>query len=38
MNITNPVAVAQISRMRDGMRLAGIRDHAEEDADLWHRI
>ena len=33
VNITNPVAVAQISRMRDGMRLAGIRDHAEEDAD-----
>jgi adenylate cyclase len=31
---TNPVAVAQVSRMRDGMRLAGIRDHANEDADF----
>jgi len=26
--------VAQVSRMRDGMRLAGVRDHAEEDADF----
>jgi tetratricopeptide (TPR) repeat protein len=32
--ITNPVAVAQVSRMQDGMRLAGIRDHASEDADF----
>ncbi|HME27636.1 MAG TPA: rhodanese-like domain-containing protein [Acetobacteraceae bacterium] len=32
--ITNPVAVAQLSRMRDGLRLAGIRDHADEDADF----
>jgi tetratricopeptide (TPR) repeat protein len=32
-NITNPIALAQIERMRDGMRLAGIRDHADEDAD-----
>ena len=33
-NIKNPVAVAQVARMRDGMRLAGIRDHADEDADF----
>jgi TolB-like protein len=26
-------AVAQVARMRDGLRLAGIRDHADEDAD-----
>jgi tetratricopeptide (TPR) repeat protein len=31
--ITNPVNAAQVSRMRDGLRLAGIRDHADEDAD-----
>jgi TolB-like protein/class 3 adenylate cyclase len=31
---TNPVAVAELSRMLDGMRLAGIRDHAEEDEDF----
>jgi adenylate cyclase len=31
---TIPAAVAQLSRMLDGMRLAGIRDHAEEDADF----
>jgi adenylate cyclase len=30
----NPTDVAQISRMRDAMRLAGIRDHADEDADF----
>ena len=33
-NVTNPVLVEQVSRMRDGLRLAGIRDHADEDADL----
>ena len=33
-NITNPVAIAQIARMRDGLRLAGIRDHADEEADI----
>jgi tetratricopeptide (TPR) repeat protein len=33
-NITNSVTVAQISHMRDGLRLAGIRDHADEDADF----
>jgi class 3 adenylate cyclase/TolB-like protein len=32
--VTNPVAVAQIARVLDGMRLAGIRDHADEDADF----
>jgi adenylate cyclase len=31
---TIPAAVAEVSRMLDGMRLAGIRDHAEEDADF----
>jgi len=30
----NPIAVAQIARVQDGMRLAGIRDHADEDADF----
>jgi adenylate cyclase len=33
-NVTNPVLAEQVSRMRDGLRLAGIRDHADEDADL----
>jgi TolB-like protein/class 3 adenylate cyclase/tetratricopeptide (TPR) repeat protein len=32
-NSTNPVLVAQISRMRDGLRQAGMRDHADENAD-----
>jgi TolB-like protein len=31
--ITNPLNAAQVSRMRDGLRVAGIRDHADEDAD-----
>jgi TolB-like protein/tetratricopeptide (TPR) repeat protein len=31
--IATSSAVAQFSRMLEGMRLAGIRDHAEEDAD-----
>jgi adenylate cyclase len=30
----NPVLVAQIANMRDGLRLAGMRDHADEDADF----
>ena len=29
----SPTNVAQVSRMRDGLRLAGIRDHADGDAD-----
>jgi TolB-like protein/class 3 adenylate cyclase/tetratricopeptide (TPR) repeat protein len=33
-DITNPVAAAQVAHMRDGMILAGIRDHADEDADF----
>jgi adenylate cyclase len=33
-NVSNSVLVEQVSRMRDGLRLAGIRDHADEDADL----
>jgi tetratricopeptide (TPR) repeat protein len=32
--ITNSIAVTQLARMLDGMRLAGIRDHADEDADF----
>jgi adenylate cyclase len=32
--LTSPVAVAQVSRMLDGLRQAGIRDHADEDADF----
>jgi TolB-like protein/class 3 adenylate cyclase/tetratricopeptide (TPR) repeat protein len=31
--ILNPVAGAHLSRLREGLRLAGIRDHADEDAD-----
>ena len=31
--ITNPLHAEQVSRMRDGLRVAGIRDHAAEDAD-----
>jgi TolB-like protein len=30
----NPVFVAQIARMTEGLRLAGVRDHADEDADF----
>jgi Tfp pilus assembly protein PilF len=32
-NVTNPVLVEQVSRMRDGLRLAGVRDHADEGLD-----
>jgi adenylate cyclase len=32
-NATNQVYAEQVSRMRDGLRLAGIRDHADEQAD-----
>ncbi|MEA2775225.1 MAG: adenylate cyclase, partial [Acetobacteraceae bacterium] len=31
--VSNPTALAQVSRMRDGLRLAGMRDHADEEAD-----
>jgi hypothetical protein len=31
---SNPVYVAQLARLRDGARLAGARDHAEEDVDF----
>ena len=31
--MTSPDSVASVARMRDGLRLAGIRDHADEDAD-----
>ena len=31
--VTSSAAAAQVARMRDGLRLAGIRDHADEDAD-----
>ena len=33
-NIKNAETLEQINHMRDGMRLAGIRDHADEDADF----
>jgi rhodanese-related sulfurtransferase len=32
INIRGPVATAQVGRLREGLRLAGIRDHADEDA------
>jgi TolB-like protein/tetratricopeptide (TPR) repeat protein len=32
--VRNQAAIAQVARVRDGMRLAGIRDHADEDADF----
>jgi adenylate cyclase len=32
--LKNPVAGAQVARMIGGMRLAGIRDHADEDANF----
>jgi tetratricopeptide (TPR) repeat protein len=31
---TNPTHAAEVSRLRDGLRLAGVRDHADEDADF----
>jgi hypothetical protein len=31
--MTSPDAIASVARMRDGLRLAGVRDHADEDAD-----
>jgi TolB-like protein/DNA-binding winged helix-turn-helix (wHTH) protein/tetratricopeptide (TPR) repeat protein len=31
--IKNQVAAAQFDRVRDGLRAAGVRDHADEDAD-----
>jgi adenylate cyclase len=34
INISGSVATAQVARVREGLRLAGIRDHADEDADL----
>jgi adenylate cyclase len=34
VKLTSPVAVSQIERVRDGLRQAGIRDHADEDADF----
>jgi adenylate cyclase len=30
----NPVFAVQAARVREGMRLAGVRDHADEDADF----
>jgi adenylate cyclase len=32
LNVTNPTHAAEVSRLRDGLRLAGVRDHADEDA------
>jgi adenylate cyclase len=34
INIRSPIATAQVARVREGLRLAGIRDHADEDADF----
>jgi TolB-like protein/class 3 adenylate cyclase len=31
--ITGPIAAAQVSRMREGLRLTGLRDHADENFD-----
>ena len=33
-DIESPIFAVQIARVREGMRLAGIRDHADEDADF----
>ncbi|HEY2617396.1 MAG TPA: tetratricopeptide repeat protein, partial [Acetobacteraceae bacterium] len=33
LKMTNPLNAEQVSRMRDGLRLAGFRDHVDEDAD-----
>jgi TolB-like protein/class 3 adenylate cyclase/tetratricopeptide (TPR) repeat protein len=33
-NAANPVTVAQTARIREGLRLAGMRDHVDEDADF----
>ncbi|HSU05659.1 MAG TPA: hypothetical protein VLI93_08810, partial [Acetobacteraceae bacterium] len=33
-NITNPVFGSQVARVLQGMRTAGVRDHADEDADF----
>jgi tetratricopeptide (TPR) repeat protein len=33
-HLRNPVYLDQVARVRDGLRLAGIRDHADESADL----
>jgi TolB-like protein len=32
--VRNATAMAQVAHMRDGLRLAGLRDHADEDADF----
>ena len=34
LKITNPTHTVQVCRLRDALRLAGIRDHACEDADF----
>jgi adenylate cyclase len=34
INIEGPVATSQVGRLREGLLLAGIRDHADEDADF----
>jgi tetratricopeptide (TPR) repeat protein len=33
-NPSSPVLATQVERIREGLRLAGLRDHAEEDADF----
>jgi adenylate cyclase len=34
VNTRGPITAAQVARLREGLRLAGIRDHADEDADF----
>jgi len=34
MNAADPTLAAQVAHVQGGMRLAGVRDHADEDADL----
>ena len=33
-SMTSPIYVAQVERYREALRLAGLRDHADEDADF----
>jgi adenylate cyclase len=33
-NVANPSFDSQIARVQEGMRIAGVRDHADEDADF----
>jgi adenylate cyclase len=33
-SVANPLFAAQLARVEDGLRIAGLRDHADEDADF----